>query len=74
MAVIASNKDSVMVVSVQTGTTEEGSPILSRRTISNVKFSTENQDAYDVITALYELQDYPIISVRRDNRIDLTEE
>jgi len=74
MAVVASNKDSVLVVTVQTGSTPQGSPILSRRSIPNVKFSTTDQDVYDVVVALYELQDYPLISVRRDNRVDLAAE
>jgi len=59
MAVISSDKDS--------------SPILSQRSFPNVKSSTTDQDIYDVAVALYSLQDYSLIGVRRDNRIDLTE-
>jgi len=74
MAVIASNKGTVMVVTFQTGLTAQGSPKLSQRSFSNLKSSTIDQDVYDVAVALYGLQDYPLIGVRRDNRIDLTEE
>lgn len=74
MPVIASKKDTVMVVTFQTGLTEQGSPKLSQRSFPNVKSSTADQDVYDVAVALYGLQDYPLIGVRRDNRIDLTEE
>lgn len=73
MAVIASAKDTLMVVTVQTGLTVQGAPILSQRSIANVKFAATDQDVYDVANALYGLQDYPLISVRRDNRIDLAE-
>ncbi|HEY8910525.1 MAG TPA: DUF1659 domain-containing protein [Desulfosporosinus sp.] len=71
MAVTASAKDTLMVVTVQTGLTDQGSPILSQRSIANVKSSATDQDVFDVANALYGLQDYPLISVRRDNRIDL---
>ena len=73
MAVIASAKDTLMVVTVQTGLTAQGSPILSQRSIANVKSTATDQEVFDVANALYGLQDYPLISVRRDNRIDLAE-
>jgi len=72
MPVIVSNKDTVMVVTFQTGLTAQGSPRLTQRSFPNVKSSTADQDVYDVAAALYGLQDYPLIGVRRDNRIDLT--
>jgi hypothetical protein len=73
MAVISSIKDTVMVVSFQTGLTAQGSPKISQRSLNNVKSNATDQDVYDVVVALYGLQDYPLIGVRRDNRIDLTE-
>jgi hypothetical protein len=73
MAVIASAKDTLMVVTVQTGLNAQGSPILSQRSIANVKVAATDQDVFDVAKALYGLQNYPLISVRRDNRVDLTE-
>ena len=73
MPVISSNKDSVLVVTFQTGLSPQGSPKLSQRSFSNVKLSATDQDVYDVAIALYGLQDYPLIGVRRDNRIDLTQ-
>ena len=72
MAVFATPKDTVMVVTYQTGLTEGGSPALSQRSFQNVKSEALDQDLYDVAIALYGLQDYPLISVRRDNRVDLT--
>lgn len=74
MPVIASSKDTIMVVTFQTGLTAQGSPKLSQRSFSNVKSSALDQDIYDVAVALYGLQDYPLIEVRRDNRVDLTAE
>ena len=73
MAVIASPKDTVVVVTFQTGLTTQGSPKISQRSLANVKASASDQDVYDVAVALYGLQVYPLIGVRRDNRIDLAE-
>jgi Protein of unknown function (DUF1659). len=72
MPVTTSIKDSVMVVTFQTGLTAQGSPKLSQRSFPNIKSSSSDQDVYDVAVALYGLQDYPLIGVRRDNRVDLT--
>jgi len=74
MAVIASAKDTVMVVTFQTGLTPEGAPKLSQRSFPNVKSDALDQDVYDVASALYGLQDYALTGVRRDNRIDLAAE
>lgn len=73
MPVTASNKDSLLVVTYQTGLTAQGSPKLSQRSFANIKSTSSDQDVYDVAAALYGLQDYPLIGVRRDNRVDLTE-
>lgn len=73
MAVIASPKDTVMVVTYQTGLTAQGSPILSQRSFANIQSAAADQDIYDVANALYGLQNYPLTSVRRDNRVDLAE-
>ncbi|HZK85242.1 MAG TPA: DUF1659 domain-containing protein [Desulfosporosinus sp.] len=73
MAVIATAKDSVMVVTYQIGLTAEGAPKLSQRSFPNVKSVALDQDIFDVANALYGLQDYPLTGVRRDNRVDLAE-
>ncbi|WP_242833206.1 DUF1659 domain-containing protein [Desulfosporosinus acidiphilus] len=62
-----------MVVTYQIGLTAQGSPKLSQHSFPNVKSTSSDQDVYDVAAALYGLQDYPLISVRRDNRVDLTQ-
>lgn len=73
MAVIASPKDTVMVVTYQTGLNAQGSPILSQRSFAGIKSEAADQDVYDVANALYGLQNYPLTGVRRDNRVDLAE-
>lgn len=73
MAVTASPKETVLIVSYQTGLTPAGSPIIRQRSFPNIRSEAIDQDVYDVAVALYGLQNYPIISVRRDNRVDLAE-
>lgn len=71
MPVTSSAKDSVLVVTYQTGLSAAGAPVLRQRSIPNVKSDAVDQDVFDIAQALYGLQDYPLISVRRDNRFDL---
>ncbi|MCO1600948.1 DUF1659 domain-containing protein [Desulfosporosinus nitroreducens] len=73
MAVIASSRDSVIVITIQTGQTPQGAPILRQRSLSNVRATATDQDVYDIAAALYGLQDHSLIGVRRDNRVDLVE-
>ena len=73
MAVTANAKDSVLVVTYQTGLSATGSPILRQRSFPNVKIEALDQDVYDVAQALYSLQQYPVTGVRRDNRFDLVQ-
>lgn len=71
MAVVATAKDSILVVNYQIGLTDTGAPKLRQRSFPNVRVAALDQDVYDVASALYGLQDYPLTSVRRDNRLDL---
>jgi len=74
MAVLATPSETVMVLEVQVGETPEGSPILSTRSYPSVKSEILDQDLFEVATAMQALSEDPLISVRRDNRIDLTDE
>ena len=74
MAVMSTPKDSVLVVSYQVGLSESGAPLLRQRSFPNVRVAALDQDVFDVANALYSLQDYPLTSVRRDNRVDLIDQ
>lgn len=71
MAVVAMPKDSILVVTYQVGLNQSGSPILRQRSFPNVRVEALDQDVLDVANALYGLQEYPLTSVRRDNRVNL---
>lgn len=74
MAVLASPNETIMVLEVQTGMTPQGSPIFSNRSYANIKSATPDQDILDIATAMQALSVDPLISVRRDNRIDLVDD
>lgn len=71
MAVTANAKGTVLVVTYQQGLNSAGTPILRQRSLANIKSNALDQDVFDVAQALYGLQQYPLITVRRDNRIEL---
>jgi len=73
MAVTSTSKDAIMVVTYQTGLDAGGAPILRQRSFPDVKADALDQDVYDIAQALYGLQQYPLVGVRRDNRFDLAE-
>jgi len=73
LAVLATPSETIMVLEVQTGLTPEGLPISATRSYPNVKFATLDQDILDVATAMQALSADPLMLVRRDNRIDLTD-
>lgn len=74
MAVTATPLESILVARYQTGVTVSGSPILRQKSLAGVKTTATDQDVYDVATALFNLLQYPLIDVRRDNRFDLINE
>ncbi|MHB1651426.1 MAG: DUF1659 domain-containing protein [Desulfitobacteriaceae bacterium] len=71
MAVTTNAKGTVLVVTYQQGLSATGTPILRQRSLANVKSTALDQDVYDVAQALFGLQQYPVINVRRDNRFEL---
>jgi len=74
MAVVSAPKDSVLVVVYQNGLSGSGAPILRQRSFANVKADAIDQDVFDVAQALYSLQQFPVIEIRRDNRFELSDD
>jgi hypothetical protein len=74
MAVTANALNSALIISFQSGTDEGGAPIVSRRTLNDIKATASDQDVFDVAQSLYALQQYPLLGIRRDNRFELSEE
>ena len=52
---------------------ETGAPIINSKTFSKIKSAAIEQDAYDVATALINLQKYTVDEVRFEKESQLTE-
>ncbi|HBW38470.1 DUF1659 domain-containing protein [Desulfosporosinus sp. BICA1-9] len=74
MPIISSGVETEMVVRYQTGTTAEGSPVIRQKSFSGLKMDVSDEDLYEVATTLFNLLEYPLVSVTRNNRFDLAVE
>jgi len=73
MAIISSGVETEMVVRYQIGMSN-GSPVFRQKSFSGLKMDVSDEDLYEVAITLFDLLEYPLISVTRNNRFDLTEE
>lgn len=64
---------STIRVSLVTGLTPSGSPILRNTNLSNVKPNAADQDLFDVANALVSLQEYQLNGISRLDTADLAE-
>lgn len=74
MAVVSTPVESVLVAQYQTGVSGTGSPITRQKSFAGIKSTAVSQDIYDAAEAFFNLLQYPLISVRRDDRSDLVNE
>lgn len=74
MAVISTPIGTILVAQYQVGVSGTGAPITRHRSLSGIKTTAADQDIYDVATALFDLLDYPLLEVRRDDRTELVDE
>jgi hypothetical protein len=74
MAVTSDALGSILAVRYQTGVSTSGSPILRQKSLTGIKTTAADQDVYDVADALFNLLQYPMVEVRRDNRYELVNE
>ncbi|AGA68300.1 Protein of unknown function (DUF1659) [Desulfitobacterium dichloroeliminans LMG P-21439] len=73
MAILSTPLETVMVVRYQTGMVD-GSPVIRQKRLAGLKTDVLDEDIHEVATALFDLLQYPLTSVTRENRIDLIEE
>lgn len=71
MAVIAKNTEVDLIYKVQTGTTTEGNPTYSSRTIQNVNPEIADMDAYNVAQSIADLQTYTLGTVTKRTDVEL---
>lgn len=71
MAVVSTPVESILVARYQAGLSESGSPVIRQKSLAGIKPAASDQDIYDVASSLFNLIDYPLVEVRRDNRLEL---
>ena len=71
MAVIANSTEMDLIYKVQTGSTEDGSPTFSSRTIQNVNPEIADMDAYNVAQSIADLQIYTLGQVTKRTDVEL---
>ena len=75
MAVVVTvPRDSSLQFRLVVGTNPEtGAPIINSKTFAKIKSTALDQDAYDVATALVDLQKYTVDEIRLEKESQLTE-
>lgn len=71
MAVTKTPVSSTIRLSLVTGLTELGAPILKQTNLSNVKSNAIDQDLFDVANAIVSLQEYELGGINRLDTADL---
>ncbi len=74
MTIVATHDDSLIVARYQTGVSQGGAPITRQKSLAGIREEASNEDVYEVTQALMSLLEYPLVLVRRDNRLILTAE
>ena len=75
MAVVVTvPRDSALQLRLVVGTNPDtGAPIVNSKTFTKIKSTALDQDAYDVATALVDLQKYTVDEIRLEKESQLTE-
>lgn len=74
MAVTAIPLNAALVVVFQTGLSPLGAPTLRQKSLSSVRFDTDEQALYDAAHALFSLSQHPVIDVLSRKTYELAEE
>lgn len=67
MAVVKSPQSGKMVLKVQTGVSETGSPVFKLRTYANIRSEAADSDLYAVAAGLGSLQQHTLVDIVRQD-------
>jgi len=67
-------QDSKLKLQFDGGLDEKGNTIVKSKTLSKVKSTATNDDVYEVATTLSGLQTLPLLSVRKIDEVEITQE
>jgi hypothetical protein len=73
MAIVSMPVETVITLRYQTGMVD-GSPVIRQKNLSGLKTDVSDEDIYEVAAALFNLLEYPLVSVSRNDRSDLIQE
>lgn len=73
MAIISTQLEGKVKLSVNAGVDSDGNTIVKSKTFPRIKASATNDDAYAVVNSIAGLQEYPVISIRKYEEYDLVE-
>jgi len=71
MAVVSNPYHSRIRVTYQTGTNEQGKPVMKQKAFANVKATSLDQDVFDVANSLASLINFPVITIERFDQEEL---
>lgn len=74
MAVIATELEGKVKVTLNAGNDEDGNAIIKSKTFSRVKSDATDDNIYAVANGIAGLQEYPVNSIRKFEEYDLIEE
>ncbi|SDY64956.1 Protein of unknown function [Proteiniborus ethanoligenes] len=66
-------KDSKLKLQFDGGVNGKGDPVVKSKTFSKVKIDAVNDNLFSVATSLADLQDMPLIAVKRLDEVELTQ-
>ncbi|MFC7393112.1 DUF1659 domain-containing protein [Scopulibacillus cellulosilyticus] len=66
--------DTTLVMALDGGLNKEGKPVIKKKSFRNVKINATDDQLYSVAKVLAPLKQYPLISIERNNIVDLSEQ
>ena len=74
MALVVNNLDSRLQIQVHLGVNEDGRDITRTKSFNRIKSEASDEDLYDIAISLVDLQEHPVIAIRRNSNAEYEEE
>lgn len=74
MALLINPLDSRLQIQVHLGFDDDGKEITRTKSFSRIKDEVSDEDLYEVANALADLQEHPVIAIRRNSNAEYEEE
>ncbi len=74
MALVVNHLDSRLQIQVHLGTDNDGKEIIRTKSYSRIKSDASDEDLFEVANALVDLQEHPVVAIRRNSNAEYEEE